>query len=599
MVTVDFETAAIEARPKYPPEPVGVAIKLGAEQSKYFAWGHPSGNNCTRAEAMAALDACWNGGEPVLFHNAKFDMDVAETHCGMPRLPWDRMHDTMFLAFLSDPHSSTISLKPLAERYLSAPPTERDEVYEWLRSHGVITAAQKSPGAFIAQCDGEVVARYACGDVDRTHKLFGVLHDKVSVGGMSVAYDRERQLLPILLDNERRGIRVDVERMGIDLPLYEKSLSHVESWLRNATKTPSLNFDADAEVADALHRCGAVTEWKLTPTGRRSTSKKNLVISNVPIATALNYRNRLQNLLSQSLRPWYEQAKANRSHIFTEWNQVRTARGSDVAGTRTGRLSCARFMNIAKSNGGLAHPSFIRGCEPLPLVRQYLLPDEGGVWVHRDYNQQEFRILAHYENGKILEAYQRKPRTDYHTLMHDRVLKVAGLDVERQKAKIANFLLLYGGGVARLSEALKVSTAEATVIRDGLRKATPDVQALDRELKRRGREGEPVRTWGGRLYYCEPPSDDGRTFDYKMLNYLIQGSAADCTKEAIIQWNEAKFYARLLVSVHDEINISAAKGTEFVESEKLREVMEGVVFDVPMLTDEKRGLSWGALEGVK
>ena len=159
MITVDFETLQIEARPKYPPEPVGVAIKWNESRADYYAWGHPSGNNSTRAEAAALLESAWQSGEALIFHNAKFDMDVAETRFGLPRLPWDRVHDTMFLAFLADPHSAAISLKPLAERYLGLPPAERDEVYEWLRVHGVITAAQKSPGAFIAQCDGEVVGR--------------------------------------------------------------------------------------------------------------------------------------------------------------------------------------------------------------------------------------------------------------------------------------------------------------------------------------------------------------------------------------------------------------------------------------------------------
>ena len=198
MITIDFETQAIEERPKYPPEPVGVAIKYESNPSRYYAWGHPTGNNCTRAEAMTALERAWLSGEDLLFHNAKFDMDVAEIRCDMPRLAWDQVHDTMFLAFLADPHSSTISLKPLAERYLGLPPEEQDEVAGWLRAHGVITAKQ-GPGAFISQAPGDVAGRYACGDVDRTHALFQLLHKKIVDAGMEKAYDRERRLLPILL----------------------------------------------------------------------------------------------------------------------------------------------------------------------------------------------------------------------------------------------------------------------------------------------------------------------------------------------------------------------------------------------------------------
>jgi len=593
VITIDFETQAIEERPKYPPEPVGVAIKYESNPSRYYAWGHPTGNNCTRAEAMTALERAWLSGEDLLFHNAKFDMDVAEIRCDMPRLAWDQVHDTMFLAFLADPHSSTISLKPLAERYLGLPPEEQDEVAGWLRAHGVITAKQ-GPGAFISQAPGDVAGRYACGDVDRTHALFQLLHKKIVDAGMEKAYDRERRLLPILLDNERQGIRVDVPRLSIDVPLYEKALVLSEAWLRKATKTPSLNLDADAEVAEALQRCGAVTEWKLTPTGRKSISKKNLIVKHVPIATALNYRNRLQNLLSQSLRPWLQQAQANKDHIFTEWNQVRTARGSDVAGTRTGRLSCARFMNTSKLPSGVLVPTFIKGCEPLPAVRQYLLPDVGGVWVHRDYSQQEFRILAHYENDGLLTTYQKDPATDYHVNMGKLIDKMTGQKLGRHQIKTLNFGLLYGMGVGRLAEALGITTAHATALRDAQRRVAPGVQALDSELKRRGRAGEPVRTWGGRQYYCEPP-DGERSFEYKLLNYLIQGSAADCTKEALIRWSGTKHKARLLVTVHDEINISAPAGEEKWESEVLREVMEGIEFDVPMLTDAKTGPSWGEL----
>ena len=56
-VTVDFETKKIQGRPAYPPEPVGVAIKLPGKKSKYYSWGHPTKNNCTKGQAVAALKA--------------------------------------------------------------------------------------------------------------------------------------------------------------------------------------------------------------------------------------------------------------------------------------------------------------------------------------------------------------------------------------------------------------------------------------------------------------------------------------------------------------------------------------------------------------
>jgi DNA polymerase I-like protein with 3'-5' exonuclease and polymerase domains len=169
------------------------------------------------------------------------------------------------------------------------------------------------------------------------------------------------------------------------------------------------------------------------------------------------------------------------------------------------------------------------------------------------------------------------------------------MEITRQAAKVANFLLMYGGGVGRLAEALKTDVEAATRIRNAVRLAAPGVQVLDKELKRRGRAGEPVRTWGGRLFHCEPPSGDGRSFEYKMLNTLVQGSAADATKEAVLRWHEASKASRLLVTIHDEIDISTPCGMVGSEMVLLRQVMEGLEFDVRLLSEGYIGKSWGEL----
>jgi DNA polymerase I-like protein with 3'-5' exonuclease and polymerase domains len=133
------------------------------------------------------------------------------------------------------------------------------------------------------------------------------------------------------------------------------------------------------------------------------------------------------------------------------------------------------------------------------------------------------------------------------------------------------------------------------------KRALPDVKGrggLDEELKRIGRAGEAINTWGGREYYCEAPGYSkkyGRemTFEYKLLNYIIQGSAADATKEAIIRYHDhPKKEGRFLVTVYDEVNVSADKGVYKSEMAVLRECMESIEFDVPLLTDGKTGPNW-------
>ena len=171
-----------------------------------------------------------------------------------------------------------------------------------------------------------------------------------------------------------------------------------------------------------------------------------------------------------------------------------------------------------------------------------------------------------------------------------------GVVMTRKEAKIINFGILYGMGVGKLAEALQIDVAKATGLRDAVRRASPGVLALDRELKRRAREGEPLRTWGSRIYYCEPPDEDGRSFDYKMLNTLVQGSAADATKEAIVRYDAARKHGRLLVSVHDEIGISCPSKHFKTEMKILKDVMESIEFDVVQLTEGSCGPSWGQLK---
>ena len=160
-IVLDFETEAIERRPQYPPKPAGVAIKWSAQKiNKYYSWAHDSDNNCTKCDA-------YRSGEPLLFQNGKFDTDVAATHMGLPVPSWERIHDTLFLLFLENPHATSLSLKPSAQRLLGIKPSERDALHTWITTN--IPAAKRKPseaGAYIARAPGSLVGRYALqGDV--------------------------------------------------------------------------------------------------------------------------------------------------------------------------------------------------------------------------------------------------------------------------------------------------------------------------------------------------------------------------------------------------------------------------------------------------
>lgn len=625
VTTVDFETAPIQARPEYPPAPVGVAIQRPEDRKPtYYAWGHPTENNCSKRDAVRAMQSVWRGATPVVFHNAKFDVDVAQTHFDLPVLPWERVHDTMFLLFLYDPHAPDLQLKPSGERILGLPPEEQDELKQWIlthraqifQEHGYAFKPAQWGGA-IAYAPGGIVGRYACGDIVRTQGLFKKLWPQIVERGMLRAYDRERELLPILLENERVGMRIDLRALRNDTRVYQASLEAVDVWLRKRLKAGSLNLDNDGELADALSRSGVVQDeaWSLTDTGRRSVSKKNLLpehYQDQKVASALGYRNRLTTCLKMFMLPWERQALARGdSHISTNWNQVRQAHSNFSGGTRTGRPSTSdpNFLNISKTwddkDDGYEHPGFIKSAPPLPLVRRYILPDKNEVFCHRDYNGQELRILGHFEDGALLEAYKANPRMDVHAHVATLIEETTGLEYHRTQVKVTNFRRIYGGGAPATAGALNISIDAAKQLLTAHGKALPGVRDLQQQITAIAKGGDPIITWGGREYYVEPPRYDKR-FDrwmeyyYKLLNYLIQGSAADATKQAILNFhNHPNRHSRFLVTVYDEINISAPKLLVKQQMEVLRESMECLDFDVPMLSEGKTGPNWAELTAWK
>jgi len=170
LIALDFESEAIEPRPKYPPKPVGLAAFDETGKSHYFAWGHPIENNCKIEDAISELQVLFTEDHEFIFHNAPFDCAIIEEQMGLT-VPWERVHDTMLLAFLTDPFGE-LSLKPLAEKLLGEPPTEQEAVRDWLVKHGVCRANDKAWGAYIAKAPGNLVGTYAIGDVQRTLKLF-------------------------------------------------------------------------------------------------------------------------------------------------------------------------------------------------------------------------------------------------------------------------------------------------------------------------------------------------------------------------------------------------------------------------------------------
>lgn len=629
-IVLDFETAPIQTRPSYPPVPASFSLKMPEWRApKFYAWGHKTGgNNCSFGDAKLILRDAYHAiseSNPLLAQNAKFDLDVAEEFFGLALPPWHQYHDTMFLLFLDDPHQRELGLKPAAARLLGMPQAERDVVEEWVLEHkkqlehdfpdivnihGGIKPS--TAGKFIAYAPGTIVGPYANGDVIRTVKIFELKYGEILDRGMGPAYDRERRLMPILLRNEREGVRVDESALQRDLPIFEAAQAKTDDWIRKKLKAPGLDLDKDAAVAKALEAADAISEWTLTPTGRNSTSKKNLKLNHFrdqKLAAAYSYRQKCATTLETFIRPWLRYSSGGWMH--TNWNQVRQVKsGFDTSGTRTGRPSTdsPNFLNMPRKVDegemlGFIFPKHISGLPQIPRIRDYILPDEKGhVIGRRDFNQQELRMLAHFEDGALLAAYLANPRLDVHQFLMTRIIEDLFIPIDRYETKKLNFGYVYGQGLGSLAERMGRTVEDVKRFRNAQMTVLPGLKDLSNALKMRARQDQPIITWGGRQYYCEPPrliDERWQTFEYKLLNYLVQGSSADVTKESIIRYDAAKKNARFMLSVYDENNISGPKKAMKAEMLILRECMMSIEVDVPLISDGEWGDKLGSLVDLK
>jgi DNA polymerase I-like protein with 3'-5' exonuclease and polymerase domains len=300
---------------------------------------------------------------------------------------------------------------------------------------------------------------------------------------------------------------------------------------------------------------------------------------------------------------------AHNGRIHADIHQLR----SDEGGTVTGRFSYSN-PNLQQLP---ARDDFIS-----PLIRGLFLPEEGQVWGSFDYSSQEPRIVVHYASivhknfleGKarypmqgadtFVEKYREDPRTDFHQLAADIV------GVSRKQAKTINLGLFYGMGVNKLSEQLGLDLASGKELFNQYHAAVPFVREMSNYVMERAEKNGNIRTLlgrKGRFDKWEPkafgvhkamPFEDAlreyghplkRAYTYKALNKLIQGSAADQTKKAMIELHAAGIPP--MIQIHDELAVSVANKEQ---AQRIVQIMETCVeLEIPSVVDAELGPSWG------
>jgi DNA polymerase-1 len=394
-------------------------------------------------------------------------------------------------------------------------------------------------------------------------------------------------------------------------------IGHLDNLIRKRLRAPKLDVAKGAELAEAMLKADVMKSWKTTKTGKLSTAKDALLegISDKKLLALLLYRGALATCVQTFMRVWLRQAEETGGTIHTKWNQVRQSDADgDLTGARTGRLSSSpnwqnipvktspnyvRLVNLLKECG------LLDKLAPFPMVRSYLSPDPGGIFLNRDYSQQEVRLLGHYEGGVLAEQYNNNPWLDVHDLAMVLINDMLGTNFIRRVVKDVGFGLIYGMGADLLAKKTEQDVITAKSLRKAYLEIFPGLGELEKSIKARALEGKPIRTWGGREYYVEEPRYVEKfkrwmTFEYKLLNMLIQGSAADNTKEATINYHEhPKRRARFLLTVHDEFLASTkSKKPQHIKEQMavMKESMEDVKLEVPMLSEGEYGTDWSNLK---
>jgi DNA polymerase I-like protein with 3'-5' exonuclease and polymerase domains len=554
----------------------------------YFPVAHEGGGNLDKGAVERWVSRILALECPKVMHNAAYDLGWLLA-CGFKVN--GTIIDTMIAAACLDENRMSYSLNSLGFDYLQQTKSEQG-LRDAARDFGV------HPKKELWRLPAMYVGEYAEADAELTLKLWQCFKPLLRREDVESVFDLETRVLPVLVNMTLQGVRFDRERA---LSLIEEMTSREKQLLADIRSTATMPVDvwAAASIAKAFDKLGLA--YPRTETGLPSFTKTFLDGLDHPLSKAIVEARELNKTYGTFLQPYLDLSEHD-GRIHPHINQLR----SDDGGTVTGRLS----MNSPNLQQVPARHEVIG-----PLVRSLFLPEEGELWASCDFSSQEPRLLVHYATllglpgSEVMQAaYLKDPRTDFHQMVAD----MAG--IKRKQAKTVGLGLTYGMGKQKLADSLDMSVDEASALITLFHQKVPFLRSTIDAVMRRiesPASGGAIRTLLGRkcrfplfepvqwgvnkaLPYEQAVIEYGprvkRAMTYKGLNRLIQGSAADQTKMAMVKLHEAGFNIKL--QLHDEIVVSV-KTRE--EAEEVGRIMATAVeLAIPSVVDVEVGENWGS-----
>jgi DNA polymerase I-like protein with 3'-5' exonuclease and polymerase domains len=601
-------------------EVVGIAVAT-FNDIWYFPIAHGEGPNMNRAKTLEWFKDICECPATKIFHNAMYDV------CWIRNLGIKingLIVDTMIACSVLDENRFAYTLNALSWFYLNEGKNEK-ALNEAAKSRGL------DPKAEMWKLPASEVGAYAEKDAELTFKLWQHVKKLLVEEDCQDIFNLETDLFPCLVDMRFLGVRVDVTRanqLKKELTTQEERLIH-QVKIETGVETQIWAARSIQKVFEHLK----LPFEKTVKTGAPSFTKNFLSNHEHPVIKMIAEARKINKVNTTFIDTILRHEHNGRIHA--EINQIR----SDDGGTVTGRFSY--------SNPNLQQ---IPAKDPNtgPLIRSLFLPEEGCKWGTFDYSQQEPRLVTEYalrfglaSVNKIADAYDTDPKADFHQTVADMA------KIPRGQAKVINLGLFYGMGKAKLEAELGVSKDKAKELFDTYHGKVPFVKQLTNQLMSAAQDQGRIKTilnrkcrfpkyepilkgsnWGTfvpaqdhermlELQAMGPHEldDEGniikdkdgnpktnywhenghrRAFTYKALNKLIQGSAADMTKKAMLELYKEGITPH--IQIHDELDISIPLG-EKDNSDDIIKIMETAVkLQIPNKVDYESGPNWGNIK---
>ena len=571
-ISFDTETTGIDANDA---ELVGLSFCVEAYKGWYVPV--PPDNIAATKAILSRFNALFSDPTKTwIGHNIKYDLLMLKWYGVEIK---GKLFDTMLAHYLIDPDGKN-NMDWLSAKFLN---------YEPIHIEDLIGKKGKNQGN-MKDVELEKIKEYAVEDADVTYQFKNIFIPKLEKCEVKKVFDEvENPLVPVLMEMEYEGVRIDTEFLVEYSRVLEIEARVHEEKVYEAAGV-RFNLGSPKQLGEVLfEKLKLDPKARKTKTGQYATGEdvlRKLAVVHTVADDILAYRE------YSKLRSTYVDALP--LLINKKTNRVHTTYGQAVA--VTGRL--------ASNNPNLQNIP-IRTERGREIRKAFIPRDENHVLISADYSQIELRIVASISGDEVMcEAFRNGK--DVHTAT---AAKVYGVEEDavtkemRRKAKSVNFGIIYGQGAFGLAENLGISRTEAKTIIDNYKKEFAGITKYMDDMINFCREHGYVQTVMGRKRWLRDINSSNFTVrgyaERNAINSPIQGTAADMIKLAMVSvartLKEKKFRSKMILQVHDELVFDAVREEADQIKPIILDCMQSAMTlpnGVPVIAEVGEGLNW-------